>query len=859
MRLAGKFAIILALLSIISISTMGYLAYQGGRDMIIDDKYGDLTLANDYTIAAIRRWLNENIKILEILAGNPFFKNEFQNLMASHNPFGRAHLKEHHLMISELLKPLVSAGSFSELFILRPSDGVVNFSTSKRQEEKQLDRQPFFIFGKSKTHVQNVYYSMFLQQVAMTISTPIRNQKGKLVGVLAGHLNLAELSHIMEQGRTSNNTLDTFLVNKFNFFVTEPRFGKNFALKRSIHSKVVQSVLSGKTGIALYNDYRNVPVIGAYRWIPQWELGIISEIDQAEAFGPIFALRNTIITVCAFIAVFAALLGWLLASTITRPLKQLKRDAERIATGNLDFSIRATGKSEVGELASSFNQMLEKLSETLVSRDVLASAKEQIQEEKEFTDRVINSLPGVFYLFDQKELRFRKWNRNFETVTGYSASEMAQMTPLQMFDEQEGARVAERIGQAFQKGHATVEADFLTKDGDRIPYFFTGYALKTDNTTYLIGMGIDISERKRAEEALRISEDRFRRLSENAKDMIYRMSLPDGRYEYVSPASIDVFGYPPEIFYEKPLLAQQLIHPDWVDYFKKEWENLLRGEMPPYYEYQIIDPSGRLKWLNQRNVLIRDEKGNPNAIEGIVTDITEVKRVTAEQIRLEKFAVLGQVAAGVAHELNNPLMGILNYTQYCIENTPESDEKLSILEDVEHETKRCIGIVKSLLGASRIEDAASGEISEFDSHEILSRVVRLMEYRTRKENVKVILKIDEILPKIKMGPEAFQQLCLNLLTNAVDAVETTETKKVTLRLKANGKNLNLVVSDTGCGIRNAIKDKIFDPFFTTKEPGKGTGLGLAACWRIVHQRGGKIHFEGNATSGTTITVTLPIE
>ena len=136
----------------------------------------------------------------------------------------------------------------------------------------------------------------------------------------------------------------------------------------------------------------------------------------------------------------------------------------------------------------------------------------------------------------------------------------------------------------------------------------------------------DITERKQAEEALHRSEERFRRLAENARDVIYRMSLPDGKYEYVSPAVLSVFGYSPEECYESPILIKQAIHPDWQMYFEEQWVNLVKGEMPPMYEYQFIHKSGEVRWMNQRNILVRDNAGNPIAIEGIVTDITERKQ-----------------------------------------------------------------------------------------------------------------------------------------------------------------------------------------------------------------------------------------
>lgn len=142
-----------------------------------------------------------------------------------------------------------------------------------------------------------------------------------------------------------------------------------------------------------------------------------------------------------------------------------------------------------------------------------------------------------------------------------------------------------------------------------------------------IGTVQDITLRKQAEEALSQSEERFRRLSENARDVIYRMSLPMGQYEYVSPAALPVLGYSAEEFYKNPLLFKQVIHPDWHDYFEEQWANLIKGEMPPTYEYQIIHKSGDVRWLNQRNILVCDDNGNPIAIEGIVTDITERKLV----------------------------------------------------------------------------------------------------------------------------------------------------------------------------------------------------------------------------------------
>jgi PAS domain S-box-containing protein len=128
------------------------------------------------------------------------------------------------------------------------------------------------------------------------------------------------------------------------------------------------------------------------------------------------------------------------------------------------------------------------------------------------------------------------------------------------------------------------------------------------------------------------SVDRFKQLTDNARDMIFRMTLPKGEYEFVSKASSAIFGYSPEEFYKKPLLIEKLIHPDWENYFFIQWENLLSGNISPYYEYQIINKAGEVRWINQRNTLYFDDSGKPSALEGIVTDVTEQKKAVPEKI-----------------------------------------------------------------------------------------------------------------------------------------------------------------------------------------------------------------------------------
>jgi PAS domain S-box-containing protein len=211
-------------------------------------------------------------------------------------------------------------------------------------------------------------------------------------------------------------------------------------------------------------------------------------------------------------------------------------------------------------------------------------------------------------------------------------------TPWWMHSPELQEKLREAVKKAVEGEFVRFETTHPAADGN---LHFVDFSLKpvldeTGKVVMLIPEGRDITERKRAEDELAISEARFRRLAENARDIIYRMSLPDGVYEYMSPAATVLSGYAPEEFYSNPQLLREVIHPEWLAYIEEEWSKLLRGEMPPFYEFQIIHRSGDVRWVNQRNILIRDENGRPVAIEGIVTDITERKRAEQELRRLNE-------------------------------------------------------------------------------------------------------------------------------------------------------------------------------------------------------------------------------
>ncbi len=252
------------------------------------------------------------------------------------------------------------------------------------------------------------------------------------------------------------------------------------------------------------------------------------------------------------------------------------------------------------------------------------------QNEKRYRSVIQTAMDG-FWIMDTKG-KFLEVNPAYARMSGYSMEELMKMTISDVEVGECHEEITQRMQKSMKAGFGRFETVYRRKDKSTFDVEINFRYLSLNGGIFLSFIR-DITGRKEAEEALRESEERYRRLAENSPDMIYRMSLPAGIYEYVSPMSITIFGYSPEEWYDNPLLIREIVHPDWHSYFKAKWEDLLQGHIPPIYEYEIIRKDGDVRWINQRNILVRDHNGSPVAIEGVVTDITESKR--AEEVLRE--------------------------------------------------------------------------------------------------------------------------------------------------------------------------------------------------------------------------------
>jgi two-component system cell cycle sensor histidine kinase/response regulator CckA len=384
-----------------------------------------------------------------------------------------------------------------------------------------------------------------------------------------------------------------------------------------------------------------------------------------------------------------------------------------------------------------------------------------------------------------------------------------------------------------------------------------------------IELKAEIAERIRAEKNLKASEVRYRRLFEAAQDGILILETETGKIVDVNPFLIEMLGYSHEEFIGKKLWEIGLLKDIVAN--KEAFHQLQERKYIRYEHLPLKVKNGKRRDVEFVSNVYRVDGGE--VIQCNIRDISErirdAEKLKKAYARLErqsailaqqtKMSAIGILVAGVAHELNNPLMAMLHFAQYCLKHTAKDDRCYSVLQDIEHETRRCIEIVKNLLTFSHSGDEKKERYEIENPAEILARVVRLLSYRIEKEGVSITSHVDAETPKIRMRVNAMQNAFLNLLTNALDALKERKKKEVRIDVQPDGDGVRVSIADSGIGISADALGNIYDPFFTTKPAGRGTGLGLSLCQGVIHAHGGKITCESEPGKGTVFHVVIPAQ
>ncbi len=522
-----------------------------------------------------------------------------------------------------------------------------------------------------------------------------------------------------------------------------------------------------------------------------------------------------------------------------------------------------------------------------------------VSESDNFADSIIESVLGVFYVIGS-DLRFRKWNRNFEEVVERSAKEMASISPLDLFEGNDKTKIEAAIGKVFQQGSARVEASFVTSSGMRIPYLFTGSKKELNGEEFVIGTGVDVSDRTQAQEEL---EEIFNR----SLDIICIADLHSGIFTKVNQAFSRILGFERAEIEGSSFL--ELIHPDdlqsTIDIVN---DQLLQDRKVLNFENRYRSKKGEYRWLSWVSYPDADKA----VTYALARDITEKKEIEQELLDLnaslaqrvkertseleknEKSLIrfgarledrnreMQQFTYLVSHDLKSPLVNLEGYTgeiEYALKtlktldlkhsrlefrNGGNAEELSSIIEDdlpeamhfIRQSVDRIDRYIKGLLELSRL---GQREVvwEDVDLRKLMSEITDSFGSLMTKKNATISIAD---LPVIESDRFLVEQIFLNLISNAVKYSAEYRANCINISSSMDTDGVYVRVCDTGIGISENNIEKVFAPFKRI-EPNneEGDGMGLSFVQATVQKLGGRIWCESEKGKGSVFTVFVPFD
>ena len=409
-----------------------------------------------------------------------------------------------------------------------------------------------------------------------------------------------------------------------------------------------------------------------------------------------------------------------------------------------------------------------------------------------------------------------------------------------------------------------MEVEFKKKDGQKITVLLTGYPIRDEKEGIVgyQGINLNITERKRIEEELRETNEFFRNLIERSVDGIIATDMKGNIFIFNKGAE-DLTGYSGSEVVGKLHITD--LYPKGMA--KQVMEKLRSseyggvGKLTPI-PLTILNRAGDQVPIQLSAALIYDRSGQEVATVGIFTDLRprlqmekKLEETHLQLVSSEKMASLGKLAAGIAHEINNPLGGILIYSSLLMEDLPPDDPKKPDLEKIVQEAGRCKEIVKSLLEFARQTEPKKESV---DINRAITGGLFFLENQALFHNIRITKRLDPSLPWVIGNAGQLKQVFLNIIINAAEAMHGSGELTLTTFPSPDHTSIFMEFTDTGEGIPEENLSRIFEPFFTTRDVGKGTGLGLATSYGIVESHGGKIGVKSKVQEGTTFTIELPV-
>ncbi len=484
-----------------------------------------------------------------------------------------------------------------------------------------------------------------------------------------------------------------------------------------------------------------------------------------------------------------------------------------------------------------------------------------------FYKNVINSLDDLIFMKNERH----EWvflNDAACKFWRYQREDLLGKTDRDIFPRDEADIYWEKDNQVLQSGKPDLNIEKQTINGE--PYTIaTKKSIYRDPHTgerYIVGTIRDITEQKKAEEAIRREKDKAQQYLDIAGVMLVALG-DDGTVTLINRKGCQILGYEEE----------EIIGKNWFDNFVPEeirietrevFDELMRGNSPvrQYYENSVLTKRGMKRMVAWHNTLLTNDEGDFIGTLSSGEDITENRQLEEQLFQSQKMEAIGRLAGGIAHDFNNLLTAIIGYTDIIARDAEVKAKHRSYVDEIKKSAERAATLTQQLLAFSR-KQIMQPKVMNLNT---MLKNTKNMLQRMIGEDIAFKLTMGDSIGMIKVDPGKIEQVVINLAVNARDAMPnggTLEIETINTSLDRAfcdmhkgsypGNYILLSVHDTGKGIDDEIMKHIFEPFFTTKEIGKGTGLGLATVYGIVRQSGGYIDIQSRKGSGTTVAIYLP--
>lgn len=488
---------------------------------------------------------------------------------------------------------------------------------------------------------------------------------------------------------------------------------------------------------------------------------------------------------------------------------------------------------------------------------------------KEFLNNILESIEGGVLTVD-KNLKITTFNHAAEEITGFKRAEALNKDCCQIL-KSDICDLHCPLTDILKTGKTVYNYEILitNKEGKKTPVNITTSALWSGDNKIIGGIESfrDLTKHKGLWGKLRQERNRAQQYL-NIAGVIFVAIDEKGIVTMINRKGCDVLGYE----------ENEIIGKDWFDLclperIKKEVKSIFKrlmvgqNEFVEYHENSILTKSGEERMIAWHNTILSDENGTIIGTLSSGEDITKRKQTEMELIRSEKLASLGQLAASVAHEVNNPLAGILVYTSLLLkkfdQNKIQGEDTKDQLNKMKKELERTTRIIRNLLDFSRQSDPT---MRTLDLNKVVEAALLLVKHQISLEHISLEREMKPNLPLVLADFDQIQQVLINIILNATQAmphggsltISTSIVKGIVIG-ESKKDAVRIDIKDTGMGIPKENLSRLFTPFFTTKERGKGVGLGLPVVHGIIERHKGKIEVISDLNAGTTFSIFLEIE